>query len=300
LTQDDKNMALISYAIEGKSVYVPAFNNDTYNIFGFLNINFTDVLNTVDGQNYSQALIKYNLPTIKSKNALNLTELCVNIRDYNGQPFVGRVKKGIYPAKNSLLIKNFDKRSKTMDVINNLRTNFVDQQLWLTVPDGATDEVVGLTTNTLQKMSEDYNLKNVNDISAIGSISLLSLPTKLPSTNTSSLFIACNNLGAGLTIKTFMQSDNSNSSRFKEFTILGYVNIHRIINWKEEKTLDERINLGLSYKDTDFYSHWFVIKNYHDLQNLKLFLVDENGDAIKYGNSTLKRPQYILDLKHYS
>ena len=132
LNQNDKNVALIAYTVEGNTLYVPAYNDSKYNVFGFLNVNFADVSFSVNGQNYSQVLNSYNLPTVKSKNPLNLTELHVNVRDFKGQPFVGRVKKGLYPAKNSLFIKNFDKRAKTINMINSMRTDYVTQQIWLT------------------------------------------------------------------------------------------------------------------------------------------------------------------------
>jgi len=44
----------------------------------------------------------------------------------------------------------------------------------------------------------------------------------------------------------------------------------------------------------------FILKNWYELQNLKLIIVDAQSNPIRFGTTTNKRPHFLLRLKIYA
>ena len=175
--------------------------------------------------------------------------------------------------------------------------NIIDSQdILITVPDSSLQEHGEIGNEYIEKLNTNKPVDN----DALFHLKAVSLPTKISNQNTPVIYIACEGFN-GTILNIFSRENNSNKGllTYKQFHILGSINLTDIPDWRTLRTYDDRISISLAHNSTDYNSDFFPLRTFFDLQNVKLFLIDEKGDRITYGNNTTKRPHYTLSIDYY-
>ena len=170
------------------------------------------------------------------------------------------------------------------------------KDLLITVSDGSLQEQIEITSSILTELS---NKKRNIDNDATVHPKNVSLLTKIPNKDTSMIFVAVKGFDSATDLNIFNTKDNTNNSILTTHKVIGTINLNEISNWHTIKTYDTRVSIDLSHDSTKFNSD-YVLKSLFDLQNIKIYLIDDEGNNLVYGNTTTKRPQFTLSIDFYT
>lgn len=292
-SRNNSNIPLIAYSPFGK-VTVASEYQQRVNILAYFNINRNAADFIVENQSYTTAIDKKNPPKVEYFQSTNIGELNVNVRDYKGNAYTGSVTNGTYPGRAVTINKNFFKQIDTINMIKKKQNISFSQDLLITVPDGSTQEYAEINNTFIMELN---NKKSINNNATV-QLKNVSLPTKISNQDTPIIFIECRGFD-GTELNIFKRSDVNEKAIYKKKNVLGVINLIDIPDWHTLRINDDRISVPLNSNTVEHYSDIFMLQSFFDLQNVKLFLIDEHGEEILYGDTTTKRPHFTLSVEYY-
>ena len=299
---NDVVASYICYSAQGRKTHF-SVHNITTNILGYIYLNKQDVkfhsgIRAIPsvGQNAYSSAIQVDSPlNIRPTHKLDLQELEVYLRTFNNFPY-NSMNFGIeYPLRNTLFIKN---RRAHEEVMNYVKQNFdrLDQVEIVLSPATNVDEYTEMDNYVVQSVSSEYP----RNFHAFIQLTHVSLPTLLPDKTITRIFIACTHFAQTATrLNIFNETAPKSMALYSRHEILGSINLFSLPNWQHSVQSDNRTGVNLSETSTLYPSTKFSISNWYEIQNIRVFLLDEFGNRIKYGTGTTKRPVFTFTIEFF-
>ena len=292
IDRNNSSASYIAYCLDGTQTNIPEYDTVTH-ILDIFNVSKKDIKFSVKEQGYARGINIQHPPNIYSLNESFHKKIEIYIRSFTGSPYNGIFAKGYFPARNCTFVKIYHKKNKIINMVRNNFTVTARESLLLTVPDGSLQEYVTLTSDKIKELEMPYK-KGGNNILVLY-LKTLSFPTLMKNKECLKMFIACKNFNKATPTYIFDDVQKNGTKTGKVLHTLGSVNLGEIKDWNELKMHDDRFTLTLHSNDGSKLTDYFKIDNLFELQNLKLFLVDDEGKKILFSEtSTTKRPQFQL------